>query len=88
MNRYLTPAIVSISVFMFCVSVLFIDQKDTMNSIVLYVCLGYALLCLAFLIFQIYAFIKAHVDYDEDVEMVKYKVFEAEGISIDKEEII
>lgn len=88
MNRYLTPAIISITVFLFCTSILFVEQKNTMDSVVLYVCLAYALLCLAFLIFQIYAFIKAHVEYDEDAELIKYRVFEAEGIEIIKDEII
>lgn len=88
MNRYLTPAIVSITVFLFCVSVLMIEQKDKMNSIILYTCLGYAMVCLFFLIFQIFAFIRAHAEYDEEVEDVKYQVFRAEGIEIEKEELI
>lgn len=87
MNRYLTPAITSIAVFMLCISILFVEQKNTMNSVILYVCLAYALVCLAFLMFQIYAFVKAHTEYDEEVEDVKYQVFRAEGISIDKKEI-
>ena len=87
MNKYLTPSIVSITIFLFCISVLFLEQKDVMSSVILYVCFGYALLCLFFLFFQIYAFIKAHVDYDEDIENVKYQVFEAEGIKVEKEEI-
>ena len=87
MNRHLTPAITSISVFLLCMAILFVEQKDTMTSIVLYVCLGYALVCLLFLIFQIFAFFKAHTDYDEEVEDVKYKVFKAEGIPYEKEEL-
>ena len=71
MNRYLTPAIVSIAVFMLCISILFVEQKNQMNSIILYVCLGYAVVCLLFLIFQIIAFIKAHTDYDEEVRRCK-----------------
>ncbi len=87
MNRYLTPAITAIAVFMLCIAILIVEQKDNMNSVILYVCLGYAVVCLFFLIFQIFAFVKAHTDYDEEVEDVKYQVFEAEGISINKEEI-
>ena len=61
-----------------------------MDRIVLFVCLGYALVCLFFLIFQIIAFIKAHTDYDEEVEDIKYQVFRAEGIPYDevKKELI
>lgn len=88
MNKYLTPAITSISVFLLCISILFVEQRDTMSSIVLYVCLAYALVCILFLVFQVIAFIKAHTDYDEEVEDVKYDVFRAEGISIPKEELL
>jgi predicted ferric reductase len=87
MNRYLTPAITAIAVFILCISILFAEQKDTMSSVILYVCLSYALVCLLFLVFQIFAFVKAHTDYDEEVEDVKYQVFRAEGIHIEKEEL-
>lgn len=88
MNRYLTPAITSIAVFLLCISILFVEQKSKMNSVVLYVCLGYALLCLFFLFFQIYAFFKAHTDYDPEVEEAKYQVFDAEDVEFVREEII
>lgn len=88
MNKYLTPAIVSISVFLLCISILFNNQKNNMNAVVLYVCLGYAGLCLLFLIFQVVAFVRAHTHYDEEVENVKYQVFEAEGIEIERKELI
>ena len=88
MNRYLTPSITAIAIFMFCIAVLLVEQKNHMDSVILYVCLGYAIVCLLFLIFQIVAFVKAHAEYDEEVEDVKYQVFEAEGIKIDKDEII
>ena len=90
MNRYLTPAIVSIAVFMLCISILLVEQKNQMDSIILFICLGYALTCLFFLIFQIIAFIKVHTDYDEEIEDIKYQVFKAEGIPYDevKEELV
>lgn len=88
MNRYLTPAVTSIAVFMLCMAILFTEKKGQMDSIILYVCLGYAIVCLLFLIFQVVAFIKAHTHYDEEIEDIKYDVFRAEGIPIDKEELL
>ena len=87
MNRYLTPAITAIAIFMLCMAILFVEQKNQMDSVILSVCLAYAVICLLFLIFQIIAFVKAHTDYDEEVENVKYKVFEAENIKLDEKEI-
>lgn len=87
MNRYLTPAIMAIAIFMLCIAILFVEQKNQMDGMILYVCLAYAVICLLFLIFQIIAFVKAHTDYDEEVENVKYKVFEAENIKWDEKEI-
>ena len=87
MNRYLTPAITGIAVFIFCIAVLMVEQRSRMDRMVLYVCLAYAMVCLFFLIFQMIAFVKAHTDYNEEIEDVKYQVFEAEGIELPKEEI-
>ncbi|HEX5037873.1 MAG TPA: hypothetical protein VFX30_12005 [bacterium] len=39
---------------------------------------GYAFLCFAFLIAQIVAFVKAHVDYDQTVEQPKFDLMRLE----------
>ena len=87
MNRYITPSITAITVFILCMAILLAEQKSTMDSVILYTCLGYALVCLLFLVFQMLAFVRAHTDYDEEAENVKYQVFHAEGIPVPKEEL-
>ena len=86
MNKYLTPAITSITVFLLCIAILMVEQRNTMDAFVLYTCLGYALLCLLFLLFQMVAFIQAHIHYDEEIEDIKYRVLEAEGIAFERTE--
>lgn len=39
---------------------------------------GYGLLCFAFLIAQIVAFVKAHMDYDQTVEQPKFDLLKLE----------
>ena len=39
---------------------------------------GYALLCFAFLIAQIVAFVKAHADFDQTVEQPKFDLLKLE----------
>lgn len=39
---------------------------------------GYALLCTAFLVAQISAFVKSHLDYDKTIEKPKYDVIKLE----------
>lgn len=39
---------------------------------------GYALLCFAFLVAQIAAFVKAHMDYDQTVEQPKFDLLKLE----------
>lgn len=85
MNRYLTPAITSIAIFMLCIALLLVEQRNNMDKVILFVCLAYALICLFFLIFQIIAFVKAHTEYDEEAEDIKYQVLRAEGIPYDKD---
>lgn len=82
MNRYLTPAITSIMVFILLIAILFVELESETDRIIMGVCFVYALMCFLFLIFQLFAFIKAHVDYDEETESIKYKVLQAEGIPI------
>ncbi len=87
MNKYITPSITAITVFILCMAILLVEQKDTMDGVILYTCLGYAVVCLLFLFFQMLAFVRAHADYDEEVERVKYQVFEAEGLPVPREEL-
>ena len=82
---YKIPAFIAISVFVTCMSILFISEKDEMNQMIYMVSSVYALVCLLFLLFQLYAFVQAHTDYDEDIENVKYRVFEAEEEDISYE---
>jgi peptidoglycan biosynthesis protein MviN/MurJ (putative lipid II flippase) len=87
-KKFLAPAFTALTVFVLSMIALFFEFYDDMNTMVLAICLGYAFLCLVFLIFQLYAFIRAHMDYDEEVEMVKYQVFDAEGMPRPTEELI
>ena len=75
---YRLPLFIALGVF--CVSMLFlwVGHIHEVNQVLAFVGASYALICFAFLVFQIYAFVKAHVDYNEDVEKVKYDVFRAE----------
>lgn len=70
---------ISIGVFSFCVALLWIGQGDEMGSMIAWIGGAYALLCFAFLIFQMVAFVKAHAKYDHEIEEVKYQVHELEN---------
>lgn len=79
-NQYKLPSYIAIGVFITCMLALFIPEAGNMNWTIFTICLIYGIVCVLFLIFQLFAFVKAHSEYDEDVEKVKYKVFEVEGI--------
>lgn len=61
---------------------LFLPQYANLDNGLFIICIGYGLVCLFFLFFQLYAFVKVHTNYDEDIEKIKYQVFELEGISL------
>lgn len=42
------------------------------NQMIAFLGAGYALLCTGFLVAQIVAFVKAHIDYDKTIEDPKY----------------
>jgi len=63
---------------------LFTTERESLNQAIIIICSVYSLICFSFLLFQLYAFYKAHVEYDEKVENIKFKVFEAEGISLNE----
>ena len=84
--RYKLPSYIAIGVFLTCMLALFIPELDNMNQVIFMTTLGYGLVCIVFLFFQLWAFVRAHAEYDESIEEVKYKVFEAEGISLNEVE--
>lgn len=73
------PLIIAISVFSLSMVLLWVAHAGEINRSILLMGASYALLCFVFLIFQIGAFVRAHVVYDEDVEGIKMKVFEVEN---------
>ncbi len=72
------PLLIAISVFSISMVFLWVVHYSEMNKAIVWIGGGYAFMCFAFLIFQIGAFARAHVVYDEDIEAIKMKVFEAE----------
>lgn len=82
MKKSPIASITTIVVFLVLAGLLFYPEAKNMNTTILLVCGAYTLVCLLFLFFQLYAFVKAHTDYEEEVEAIKYKVFEVEGIPL------
>lgn len=76
--------IIAILVFLLCMLILWVTQKGEMNTVIMAVSGIYGIICFSFLLFQLYAFVWAHTHYDEDVENIKYQVFEAENEEIPK----
>lgn len=76
-GKYL-PLLIGTCAFSFSMILLWFTQRHTLDHLMIYVGAGYALICFSFLLFQLYAFARAHLVYDEDVEDIKFKVFELE----------
>lgn len=72
------PLLIAISVFSISMILLWVVHYSEMNKTIIWIGGSYAFMCFAFLIFQIGAFARAHVVYDEDVEGIKMRVFEVE----------
>lgn len=72
------PLLIATAVFSISMVFLWVVHYSEMNKSIIIIGGGYALMCFAFLIFQIAAFVRAHVVYDEDIEGIKMKVFEVE----------
>jgi hypothetical protein len=72
------PLLIAVSVFSLSMIFLWVVHYSEMNKSIVLIGGGYALLCFAFLAFQIIAFVRAHIVYVEDVEGIKMKVFEVE----------
>ena len=86
MKNFRLPSYIAIGVFITCMAALFIPEAGQMNKIIFLTTLGYGLVCIVFLGFQLWAFMKAHAEYDEKTEDIKYRVFEAEGIPLNEVE--
>lgn len=72
------PLLIAVAVFSISMIFLWVVHYSEMNKSIIWIGGGYALMCFAFLAFQIAAFVRAHVVYDEDIEGIKMKVFEVE----------
>lgn len=64
--------------FSFSVIGLWVFSLYGKNSIVAFMGAGYALLCTGFLLAQLIAFVKAHIDYDQTIEKPKFEILELE----------
>ena len=83
-KMYKLPLIIAISVFSLSMVFLWVVHFAEMNKSIIIIGGGYALMCFVFLVFQIAAFVRAHVIYDEDVEGIKMRVFEVEKDELKK----
>lgn len=72
------PLLIAVSVFSISMIFLWVVHFSEMNKAIIWIGGGYAAMCFTFLIFQIGAFARAHVVYDEDIEGIKMRVFEVE----------
>jgi hypothetical protein len=82
LKKYPIASLTAIAVFIICLLGIFLPEGGEMSTAGAIICAGYAVICLMFLLFQLYAFVRAHTDYDEESEKIKYRVFEAEGIPL------
>jgi len=57
---------------------LWIWSVKSTSAIVAFMGAGYALLCTAFLGIQLFAFVKAHLDYDKTIEKPKFDLLKRE----------
>lgn len=78
------PLLIAVSVFSISMIFLWVVHYSEMNKAIIWIGGGYAFMCFTFLVFQIGAFARAHVIYDEDVEGIKMKVFEVERDELKK----
>ena len=74
MKKFPIACFTAIGVFLVLMGFLFFPEAKNMNNTILIVCGGYTLICLLFLFFQLYAFVKSHTDYHEEVEAIKFNV--------------
>ena len=72
------PLLIAVSVFSISMIFLWVAHANEINKTIVIIGGTYALMCFTFLLFQIAAFVRSHIIYDEDVEGIKLKVFEVE----------
>lgn len=78
------PLLIAISVFSISMIFLWVFHYSDMNRSIILIGGSYAIMCFVFLVFQIVAFVRSHIVYDEDVEGIKLKVFEVEKDELKK----
>lgn len=66
------------AVFSLTIVALWVVSVRKSSEAVAFIGAGYGLLCFAFLVAQIVAFVKAHVDYDQTVEQPKFDIMKLE----------
>jgi hypothetical protein len=72
------PLLIGIAVFSLSMVLLWATHVGEINQKIALVGVIYASVCFLFLLFQIAAFVRSHLYYDEDVEAIKMKVFDVE----------
>ncbi len=77
---YRLPLLIAAAAFSLSMVLLWATHVGEINRTIMLVGISYASVCLVFLVFQVWAFVRSHLVYDEDVEGVKMKVFDAEKI--------
>ncbi|MFP5384749.1 MAG: hypothetical protein ACLGHN_01630 [Bacteriovoracia bacterium] len=83
-KMYKVPLLIAISVFSVSMIFLWVFHYSEMNKSIIIIGGSYAIMCFVFLVFQIVAFVRSHIIYDEDVESIKLKVFEVEKDELKK----
>lgn len=81
---FITPLIVAFCVFVLMFLAIIIPYHENRETIIWVFCWVYGAVCLGFLCFQLYAFVQSHMNYNESIENIKYKVFAAEDIPLHK----
>lgn len=83
-RMFKVPLLIAISVFSISMIFLWVFHYSDMNRSIILIGGSYAIMCFVFLVFQIVAFVRSHIVYDEDVEGIKLKVFEVEKDELKK----
>ena len=72
------PLLIGISVFSLSMVLMWSTHIGEISQKIALVGTIYAAVCFIFLVFQIGAFVRSHLYYDEDIEAIKMKVFDVE----------
>jgi F0F1-type ATP synthase assembly protein I len=88
MRKHYTSLFISLGVFILCMLLLWIggDPAKGGDATLGYVAALYTIICFSFLVFQVYAFARAHIIYDQDIEEVKLQIFDLEGMSDEQDQ--